>query len=1497
VSTALAVATRKREGSAPAVQHEAAPDTDAESAPPEVGVPRWLQHRAAGAAGDDSRPRLQHKCAACAAGGAPCPACAEEEQERLQKKEQPGNGAHQAQAPARIHALAHHGVQSAHAPLPHFARIQAAFGRHDLHDVKAQVGGPASAANARMGSLGYTVGDRVGFRAAPDLRLAAHEAAHVVQQRGGVQLKDGVGRPGDPYEQQADAVADAVESGERAEPLLDHPPAGGIDPAALARKSVGPEPGPASLQHQLAINATRLFDPPAPAAPAARGPGGGGAKPSATPSEGGESKSKEVSPEASEDQTDATAKADAGVAPEADASASPAAGGAPQSSGAEQPACKGTGDMHCYQEPAEDPPEGSDQEEPPEPQGTKSKEEMSGDTEELPELDDCPAEKALAAQAPAAGAAPGAATQPGAPAAAPAEGTQAAPAEAAPPAGGEPAAGGEAAAGAAPGGGEAEAAEPAGAGFDAGISQAEAQRDAAAAAYMDSSTALSGAANAVRTLHTDTTFTPTDPSSAEASRSSEAGTRVDRFFSAAADRLDAAIAFATQQLPDRLGAQAESGKATLAATIETQKSAISSRIEQARGQAIADAATARDEVLLQADAFVQEAEVEAAAAIETLRASHTTAMEQVNELETTTLDRVNQIYADGRAAQEALGVTVGDECIGRGEEFAVFYLTPQPAGCWTDKKDSFFKGYLTQRRAEAQANAARETATGYRKSLIDSAKKRAREVVKTGRKADRCAVIAAASQARDTLDQQLKSITTVLGVVHDSTIQQASNTRDSLIDTVDSNLAATLQQLDQQEHDQRQAADDTGYLQQVLQEQTAHASAAALQRNVVDAVKAAQSGLAMVRARFAGSATPDLALLEEALALVARNIDGAVGNLETGLESGVATAAVQLAGAAQQGVASLEAVSQSSDDLAAATQDGFCTAMSTIAGTDNFAALRSGFTQQVEQTAAGGSDALANAVGGMRQACDAVTSGAEKSLAQSAVDLEKSLRDSKQGLECEIPKRADAAAAREAPAWKRVIAVVLIILVIIIMIVVTVVTFGSGGILAGIVVGAIVGAITSAMIQVATNLLNNRSAFAGVFRAFVTGLIMGAIGGGLGAWMGGALKAAQVTSKLALFAANIGLAAGLNIGFQFYSHGFSFENFSFGQLGFTLLVAAVTFGIGAKFGGRVQIGGGPKAGQPPAGGPPPSEPAAPAPGQPAPAGPPRLTLIKGGGGVAQPAPQPTQVPVGGGGVRGNLALATEPLPIVPAPAPRPALSLVPEPVPVPVPEPVPVPTQVPEPPTAPFIVPTSTAVGIAAAVVSATQPGPGSKPVPTPTPVPVPVPQPGPQPKPKPPTDSCHALWRLAPGSSNARLSAQRAAIGGDITVDWAAFRLDKGFNAPAGQGTTPASRAWVRRIGLPKDDAGHVIARRFGGTAAFNSSPDGNIFPQDLSFNRAEMRMMDAVAADLHKSGCDVCAKITLSYASPTDLRPEAANYQLMYRSVGATGFNPIIGANIPNP
>jgi hypothetical protein len=80
----------------------------------------------------------------------------------------------------------------------------------------------------------YTTGNHVAFREQPDLHTAAHEAAHVVQQRAGVQLKGGVGQAGDAYEQHADRVADAVVRGESVAPIL-----GELATAPEARHSAG----------------------------------------------------------------------------------------------------------------------------------------------------------------------------------------------------------------------------------------------------------------------------------------------------------------------------------------------------------------------------------------------------------------------------------------------------------------------------------------------------------------------------------------------------------------------------------------------------------------------------------------------------------------------------------------------------------------------------------------------------------------------------------------------------------------------------------------------------------------------------------------------------------------------------------------------------------------------------------------------------------------------------------------------------------------------------------------------------------------------------------------------------------------------------------------------------------------------------------------------------------------------------------------------------------
>lgn len=149
---------------------------------------------------------------------------------------------------AGIHELADRGMSGPASALPHQERIQKSFGPgHDLSAVRSHVGGPATAAAAEMGALAYAKGDQVAFAEAPSLHTAAHEAAHVVQQRAGVQLKSGVGEVGDPYEQHADAVADVVVAGGSAESLL---------------STLGSGGGSGAVQHAVQLLGTRLDHKP-----------------------------------------------------------------------------------------------------------------------------------------------------------------------------------------------------------------------------------------------------------------------------------------------------------------------------------------------------------------------------------------------------------------------------------------------------------------------------------------------------------------------------------------------------------------------------------------------------------------------------------------------------------------------------------------------------------------------------------------------------------------------------------------------------------------------------------------------------------------------------------------------------------------------------------------------------------------------------------------------------------------------------------------------------------------------------------------------------------------------------------------------------------------------------------------------------------------------------------------------------------------------------------
>lgn len=118
-------------------------------------------------------------------------------------------------------------------PLPFLDLVQQSFGTHDVSAVQAFSGATAARIVDRFDARALAVGDRVLFRGTPDLHTVAHEAAHVIQQRRGVQS-------GADHEAHADRVADLVVAGRSAASLLDRSGTGAGGPAIQLKSATAP---------------------------------------------------------------------------------------------------------------------------------------------------------------------------------------------------------------------------------------------------------------------------------------------------------------------------------------------------------------------------------------------------------------------------------------------------------------------------------------------------------------------------------------------------------------------------------------------------------------------------------------------------------------------------------------------------------------------------------------------------------------------------------------------------------------------------------------------------------------------------------------------------------------------------------------------------------------------------------------------------------------------------------------------------------------------------------------------------------------------------------------------------------------------------------------------------------------------------------------------------------------------------------------------------------
>ena len=1077
-----------------------------------------------------------------------CAACEREDQEdALQHKAAAG-----VRSPRTIHQAARTGLVSASSPLPHAERIQAAFGRHDVSHVRANVGGPAYAAARRMGALAFTSGDRIGFRDAPDLHLAAHEAAHTVQQHAGLSLPGNVGHVGDRWERHADRVADAVVGGRSAEPLLDQVAGPG---ASAQPEQGGPEAD--AVQRQITSGSSRLFEaPPMPPdvpsmAPeeeaAAEGPAGqpegatasapGSEEPAIEAAEGGEV---EAPPE--------------GVT-EGGAAAGGGEGGAEGGGEGGAPAAEeeGGGGLNapCYNVDPEPPPDDAEEpaSDPPPGQATAEASVTFAAWEDTG--DECGAAGPLAeggertaASLADAGGGEGAAAPPEAAASAT---TVAAEAGGGAAGGGAP---GESAADGGGGGGGAEAggAGAADTGMEGAIGSAESERATAVADYEASMGGLGAVEARSQQLGQDVTFEPAAGGLQDTVTREAAAKQVRTFMSGALEQIAGGISFARDQVPGRLGGLAEAMKANVQGAMEVEKGAISDRIAQARRLAIAGASEARGHVEGEYAASMALVEAETAAAIGALDTEHIASLDSVDQMETAGLDDVNARFAAGRTQHEDKGPEYSDRAIGRAQAHVTSY--ERCKGDYSD--DGFWDGCLTVRRAKAQQDAACKTASGYRDAFLRTANKKGFDLREL-RTQYRCAVIAGARQVNETLDNTHSQLISGLETGRTQAVAGLGAVRRQNLTAIDAALRATLTALSAQEYAQRQSINDTGYMKQLAIEQLAHASAANLARGISAAMDSLGEALTALRNTMSRGPAPAPEALAAALAGIQLSLGGGMGTLLGRMEEGAAAAEGRLA---ESGAAALEAltgITASNDETTAQAESGFATQMSGVmsGASQAFALLTNGHVQKAQQSASEGTASMQAAVAGFTDALATIGEKVDAAITTSLGELDRELGATLRKLDRKIATEAWKAAAKEQPAWKSVVAIVLVILVIIAAAVISIVTLGAGASLFAIIlVGALVGAVSAGLIQIINNWASGEEWHAGLAQAMIMGAIGGAIGGGLG-FAGGALAsgAAAVGARAATqFAIQVGadlVSEGITqtIGYVAFGQEFNWQGF------------------------------------------------------------------------------------------------------------------------------------------------------------------------------------------------------------------------------------------------------------------------------------------------------------------------------------------------------------------
>lgn len=610
-------------------------------------------------------------------------------------------------------------------------------------------------------------------------------------------------------------------------------------------------------------------------------------------------------------------------------------------------------------------------------------------------------------------------------------------------------------------------------------------------------------------------------------------------------------------------------KDRLTQTVATRKQQIAAQIIQTKAAAQERATLAKTSIETTYQQTILQIELDAMLAIGEMTLAKDDVSARITTETETQSTVIEGIYTDAKVKIEASGTTVGNEALAIGEARASTYSVGKTAD-W----DSWYEGWLTNRRIDARVKSARDVSKSYSDGLVGAANEQAAAAME-GKQGDLDNITTLSQQSSDGLTTLFDQLVGQLESSKKSALTNAENTRDSSINVIDSGLSQLIDSLDEQRRSQFDILDHTLATKTASLDIVGYQSMSSQFIFLSDAIQQMQEKIEQFRDMLSGREIPnqeDMAALfaqisgsmDAGIASMIEQFNQSLSDVEIGvLENGNTTEA-SINTMKDQAISTVLKIDESNKQTVDEVSAGALSALTTIGKsfTASSSLLVISSVTQFDDIATRMQELLTSASESIALRFD-----------QSASSLESALRCSLRNLNEDITCYANEAASHEAPAWKSIVKWILIILIVVLVTVFLgpAVIGLAGGLLgsafAGAVVGgAIVGALAGGAIQVLSNWETNRDLGEGVGTAMALGALGGAIGGGISAALGG--TSLSFVSRFAIETIADGL---VEVGIGVYSGTFNLENFGWSMLinvGMNLFTSGLS--VNSRVGGTQQ---------------------------------------------------------------------------------------------------------------------------------------------------------------------------------------------------------------------------------------------------------------------------------------------------------------------------------------